>query len=255
MKKRKVAGPPPDKKGDDGAWEEHRESVGLQLISELAPKAKWDYVVRDESRRSFVAFLPNPVNLGRLDYFFKRIRDGTEWQQPSGHTGLMPRKTAWMVGPGCDCTYHYGGVGVKPQVFPSWMSDIMREYMPLCGFVHPSTWPNSCNLNLYENGSMSVGWHSDDEALFQGLHRDIRILSLSLGQRRKFRLKKNWPEGEEDPMDTLTLGNGALCTMEGMLQKHYLHCVPKEKEDLGPRINLTWRWIVKHAKDCACCHA
>ena len=24
--------------------------------------------------------------------------------------------------------------------------------------------PDSCNVNLYEDGSNSVGWHSDDEA-------------------------------------------------------------------------------------------
>ena len=29
-------------------------------------------------------------------------------------------------------------------------------------------WPDSCNLNLYESGDHSVGWHSDDEFLFQG---------------------------------------------------------------------------------------
>ena len=29
-------------------------------------------------------------------------------------------------------------------------------------------WPDSCNLNLYESGDHSVGWHSDGEFLFQG---------------------------------------------------------------------------------------
>jgi len=40
--------------------------------------------------------------------------------------------------------------------------------------------------------------------------------------------------------------------MEGMLQKHYQHRVPKENENLGPRINLTWRWIARHNSKCPC---
>merc|ERR1712060_614764 len=113
----------------------------------------------------------------------------------------------------------------------------MNVYMPYCGFVDPATWPDSCNANLYENGSQAVGWHSDDEPLFQGLRQDIRILSLSLGQRRTFVIRKNWPEDGEVSSYKMFLGNGALCTMEGMLQKHFQHRVPKEREDLGPRIN------------------
>ena len=33
----------------------------------------------------------------------------------------------------------------------------------------PEDWPDSCNLNLYTDGGMSVGWHADDEALFDAL--------------------------------------------------------------------------------------
>lgn len=252
QRKKKSPGPPPERLGEDGAWEKSRQVQQLQLVSELAPKhAKWDYRLMDESRRCFAAFHPSPVNHDCLNNLFHTIKNGTEWLQPKGPLGVIPRKTAWMVAPGCECPYNYGGIEVKAQVFPTWMFEVMRIYMPLCGFAEQSKWPNSCNLNLYENGSQSVGWHADDEALFQGLRNDIRILSLSLGQRRKFRLKKTWPqEGEEPDCHTFMLSSGMLCTMEGMVQKHYQHCVPKEKEDLGPRINLTWRWIVKHHKVC-----
>eukprot|EP00419_Tripos_fusus_P030741 CAMPEP_0172768436 /NCGR_PEP_ID=MMETSP1074-20121228/184745_1 /TAXON_ID=2916 /ORGANISM="Ceratium fusus, Strain PA161109" /LENGTH=173 /DNA_ID=CAMNT_0013603837 /DNA_START=1 /DNA_END=519 /DNA_ORIENTATION=- len=39
-------------------------------------------------------------------------------------------------------------------------------------------------------------------------------------------------------------------TMEGMVQKHYMHRVPKEDNIEGPRINLTWRWVVRHRPRC-----
>merc|ERR1712039_78078 len=89
-----------------------------------------------------------------------------------------------------------------------WMIEVMAHYMPHCGFSDPAEWPNSCNVNLYEDGTQSVGWHADDEDLFQGLSKDIRILSVSLGQRRKFDLVKMWPAEDEKPTERLHLHHG-----------------------------------------------
>ncbi|CAE8627369.1 unnamed protein product [Polarella glacialis] len=155
-----------------------------------------------------------------------------------------------MVAQGCACTYKYGRIEVEPQVYPPWMLQLMSQIMPLCGLPDQSTWPNSCNLNLYEDGGMSVGWHSDDEKVFQGKFNDIAILSLSLGVKRKFELRANWPEEGERPVRMIHLGDGDICTMEGMVQKHYQHRVPKEGNVQGPRINLTWRWVVLHNPQC-----
>merc|ERR1711972_294518 len=107
-----------------------------------------------------------------------RIRDGTPWMQPEGPLGPLPRKTCWMVSKGCTCSYRYGGIQVAPQEFPPWMTEVMRAVMPLCGLQQEDTWPNSCNLNLYDDGGMSVGWHADDERLFQARFVDCRIISL-----------------------------------------------------------------------------
>merc|ERR1711862_820467 len=168
--------------------------------------------------------------------------------------GPIPRKTAWMVAPGgCSCTYRYGRIEVEPQVYPPWMIQLMQLIMPLAGCNDMACWPNSCNLNLYEDGGMSVGWHSDDESLFQGKFQDIRIISFSLGVQRKFEIRANWPEQGEQPVRTIMLGDGDLCTMEGMLQKHFQHRVPKEGNVEGERINLTWRWIMKHTPRCPAC--
>mmetsp|Transcript_88524 Transcript_88524/g.162277 ORF Transcript_88524/g.162277 Transcript_88524/m.162277 type:complete len:147 (+) Transcript_88524:3-443(+) len=130
------------------------------------------------------------------------------------------------------------------------MTELMQATMPGCGLSEPSSWPDSCNLNLYEDGGMSVGWHADDEKLFQGKFCDIKIISLSLGAARKFELRKNWPEDNEEPVTQFLLGNGDLVTMEGMTQKHFQHRVPREEGIKEPRINLTWRWILKHTVHC-----
>mmetsp|Transcript_117461 Transcript_117461/g.332349 ORF Transcript_117461/g.332349 Transcript_117461/m.332349 type:complete len:163 (+) Transcript_117461:3-491(+) len=155
-----------------------------------------------------------------------------------------------MVGQNCTCSYRYGRIEVKPAVFPSWMVSLMQWVMPCCGIIQSNEWPNSCNLNLYEGGGMSVGWHADDEQLFQGKVGDCRIISLSFGAKRNFEFRLNWPDPGARSTFRLPLGAGDLCTMEGMCQKHGQHRVPREDNVEGYRINLTWRWIVQHSRGC-----
>eukprot|EP00933_Yihiella_yeosuensis_P084146 TRINITY_DN9853_c0_g2_i3.p1 TRINITY_DN9853_c0_g2~~TRINITY_DN9853_c0_g2_i3.p1 ORF type:complete len:1384 (+),score=377.24 TRINITY_DN9853_c0_g2_i3:241-4152(+) len=237
----------PEKFGD--TWEEPRQQTGLKLIGELAPPGtRWRYLLMDESRRSFAAYMPSPFNDMQCADFFEKVKDGTNWKQPEGTHGLVPRKTAWMAKKGCNCTYKYGGLSVEPQEFPPFMDELLRMCMHYCG-INQQDWPDSCNLNLYEDGGMSVGWHSDDEVLFQGKFYDIRIISLSFGQTRKFELRVNHPEEGEKALKKISLSSGDLMTMEGMTQKHYQHRVPKEQCE-GPRINLTWRWVLKHSPKC-----
>jgi len=255
--KRKAGGRPgPDQKPEKlagDAWEEHREQTGLQLLGDLdtPPGARWVYLLKDESRRSFVGYLRCPLARNQVWSYFETIRDGVDWKEPFNQQGeKIPRKTGWMVSEGCECPYRYGGIEVEPEEFPPWMVELMSVLMPYCGLQQQADWPNSCNLNLYEDGGMSVGWHSDDERLFQGRFQDIRIISFSLGARRQFQLRMNFPEEGENASTKLNLGDGDLLTMEGMVQKHFQHRVPKEDAISEPRINLTWRWVVRHVPQC-----
>merc|ERR1740121_138556 len=244
---------PPKLAGE--AWEEPREKGGLKLVADgpaLAPAssgATWVYHVADESRRSFAGHLRGALSAAACEDYFARIRDGASWQQPEGPMGPMPRKTCWMVSGGCSCTYRYGGIEVPPTEFPAWMTELMGVVMPMCG-LQREQWPGACNLNLYEDGGMSVGWHADDERLFQGRHRDCQIVSLSLGAKRTFELRLNFPEEGEHGFWRVPLGSGDLLTMEGMTQKHFQHRVPREENVRAPRINLTWRHVLKHAPSC-----
>jgi len=243
--------PPQPEKYSAELWERPRQELGLKLIGEEAMEGlQWQYVLSDDNRRSFAAFHACPFNQETTQEFFCTVRDEVNWLQPEGPNGPIPRKTAWFVAPGCTCSYRYGSIEVPPQEYPPWMITLMSQVMPFFGYNDLQEWPNACNVNLYEDGGMSVGWHSDDERIFQGKFQDVRILSLSLGARRKFELRINWPEQNERPIRTMMLGDGDLCTMEGMTQKHFQHRVPKEGGSHGPRINLTWRWAVKHAPRC-----
>ena len=96
-------------------------------------------------------------------------------------------------------------------------------------------WPNSCNANLYQTGEAGIGWHSDNEAIFGPTSQESLIISLSLGQSRRFQIRR---KKEQLAWETW-LHNGDLLTMEGLFQNHYEHQVPKESGVNEPRVNLT----------------
>merc|ERR1712137_780518 len=147
---------------------------------------QWTYPLKDESRRSYVGHLRSPMTEDQCSAWFKIVVEGTEWQKLMASSGGVSRKTAWLVEPGCSCAYRYGVFHVNGKQFPPWMLEMMEITMPHFNLMHRSQWPNSCNLNLYDDGTSSVGWHADDEQLFNAKHQDVRILSLSLGVPRKF---------------------------------------------------------------------
>jgi len=179
-------------------WEVPKQNIGLQLIKDRADMYNWQYPFWDDSRRSFAGLLRSPWTPQQCSQFYTMIQNGTNWIQPVGEKGPMPRKTAWLVRKGCECSYSYGPFEVPPAEFPPWMVQLMSEVMPFCGFTSIGEWPDCCNLNLYTDGASTVGWHSDDEALFQGRYQDITIISMSLGVPRTFELRYLYPEEHEE---------------------------------------------------------
>mmetsp|Transcript_89620 Transcript_89620/g.254031 ORF Transcript_89620/g.254031 Transcript_89620/m.254031 type:complete len:333 (+) Transcript_89620:1-999(+) len=234
---------------EDG--EASRHDVGLKLIKEIAPRGtSWEYPVENDQWCCYAGYLPKALETPVADRLFDIVKKGTPWTQPSGRWGPLPLRTAWMTQSPCTCRYGYGGAEVAPAHYPEWMKEVMEACMPLCGLTKPSQWPNSCNLNMYVDGQHSVGWHADNESLFQGRVQDCCIISLSLGQTRLFELKYRKDQ------HSLSLGNGDLCTMEGLTQKYYQHRVGKDhRRSVGPRINLTWRWVVQHNPGCTLAQA
>lgn len=97
---------------------------------------------------------------------------------------------------------------------------------------------NSCLLNLYHDGSEGMAWHSDAEV---DLKKDGAIGSLSLGAERKFSFKHKQSGGKVD----LLLEHGSLLVMKGKTQTHWLHRLPPSKQITAPRVNLTFRTIVR----------
>ncbi|HEU4497214.1 MAG TPA: alpha-ketoglutarate-dependent dioxygenase AlkB [Flavobacterium sp.] len=97
---------------------------------------------------------------------------------------------------------------------------------------------NSCLLNLYHSGQEGMAWHSDGE---KDLKKNGAIASLSFGAARKFAFKHK----QTKETASIILEPGSLLVMKDVTQTYWLHRLPPTKLVTEPRINLTFRTIVR----------
>lgn len=169
------------------------------------------------------ALLPTDL----ADHYFAELRDKSAWQQrPAAFGHLQPRLTASYGDDGI--TYRYSGTENVALPWTATLLEIKRKIEAVQGEY------NYCLLNRYRSGSDSVGWHADDEPGMGNV-----IGSLSLGATRMFRIRHNVTRQTK----TFPAGNGTLIIMAGTMQQFWKHAVPKTKENVGERINLTFRQI------------
>ena len=93
-------------------------------------------------------------------------------------------------------------------------------------------------LNLYHDGNEGVAWHSDDE---KSLGNNPIIASLSFGAERKFSFRHK----QTKQTVSLTLEHGSLLLMKDKTQINWLHSLPTSSKIYQPRINLTFRTIIR----------
>jgi len=213
------------------------------------------FAIWEPSYHSCARHIKYGVDPKLLQQWWKRIMDGCNWVNPSVTRRTIPRVVSWFTCEGCSCVYKYSGAVSDPVSFPRWLRDIAKLIMNVLGFDRTLHAPTCCNINLYRNGSDCVGWHSDDEQLFGGMQENKVILSLSLGQPRSFQMRlKHKPGSGElnlNPVTTTVLEHGDILTMEGHFQRFYEHRLPPEPNRNQPRVNLTFRWIVRHNLGCS----
>ena len=169
------------------------------------------------------AFLPP----AQADAYFVELRDTAAWEQKKGSFGhRQPRLTASYGDEGL--TYLYSGTVNKALPWTPALLEIKRRIEAVQGRY------NYCLLNRYRSGADSVGLHADDEP---GMGNAIG--SLSLGATRTFRIRHSRTKETR----TFPVGHGTLIIMAGTMQQFWKHEVPKTQENVGERINLTYRWI------------
>ena len=146
---------------------------------------------------------------------------------------MQPRKICW-VADSADCSYTYSGLTLDPLIWPE---PLMKLKIRLESEFKVKL--NSCLCNLYRDGSDYMSYHADDE---KELGRTPSIFSISLGAARRFIFKH---KRDAKRMREFLLEPGSCLMMAGALQDHYKHALPKMLRIKEPRINLTFRYIVK----------
>lgn len=171
----------------------------------------------------------------RSKEIFDALKNSNIWTQPSinfgGNLIPIPRLNAWFGDSGK--SYTYSGIRLNPMPW----GDIMSEVKSKVEYITGNEF-NSALLNLYRDGNDSVSWHQDDEP---ELGDDPIIASLSFGGTRTFKLK-NIKTGEVRKFE---LENDSLLLMGSGIQKDWIHSIPKTKKLVSPRINITFRNIIK----------
>ncbi|OEU12068.1 hypothetical protein FRACYDRAFT_244294 [Fragilariopsis cylindrus CCMP1102] len=187
------------------------------------------------------------------------------WTSASYKNQLLLRKTAWYTfNKECVCEYGYSDTWQK-QIQSKEMINVLQEITEVVSsnLGQEEEELNCVNLNYYPSAG-GIGFHADDEYMFDGLNRNTKIISLSLcctttttstclhkpnnnyknknWGARKFQIKKrdnNKSESDDDDdnddknvVHEIILRHGDIVTMEGMFQKYYLHSIwPGDDDD------------------------
>lgn len=166
------------------------------------------------------------------DVLYNTLLEQTPWEQGTikifGKDLLEPRLKAWFG----TKAYTYSGITHQPSPFPTELEEVKQSIEKLTQQSF-----NSCLINLYRDGSDSMGWHQDNE---KELGKNPTIASLSLGAERVFHLKQIKLKSDSIK---LPLAHGSLLVMSEETQHFWKHQLPKTKKVSSPRINLTFRFI------------
>jgi alkylated DNA repair dioxygenase AlkB len=187
-----------------------------------------------------VALLPQWLGPQEAAATFAALHAAIPWETHRlrlfGREVDAPRLSCWIGDP--HTSYVYSGTRFEPHPWPPLLASLREHLQSACDARF-----NSVLANLYRDGRDSMGWHSDDEP---ELGEQPLIASLSLGAERRFRLRRRLPRTAKlSPADTvsLLLPPGSVLRMAGATQRLYRHDLPKTRAAVGPRINLTFRWI------------
>ncbi|WP_020405636.1 alpha-ketoglutarate-dependent dioxygenase AlkB [Hahella ganghwensis] len=157
------------------------------------------------------------------DRLFSQLRDMVPWDER-----MRARKTASY-----GVSYDYSGMTYPETGMLEELAEISEKISKTIGFL-----PNNCLLNYYPDGKSTMGYHSDSsEELLPGT--GVVIVSLGAERHIWYRLK-----ADQDITWRYLLKAGALLYMDNDIQKHWMHAIKKE-ENVGARISLTFRHIVK----------
>jgi alkylated DNA repair dioxygenase AlkB len=188
------------------------------------------------------AYAPRFLAKPEADRMLERLWRELDWSQKEirlfGRRLLQPRLVAWYGDP--EAVYSYSGLRLEPLPWHPLLLQLRERIQLFSGHRF-----NSVLANAYRDGRDSMGWHSDDE---RELGRNPVIASLSLGATRRFLLRPREVEpGVRRASLALAPGHGSLLLMQGDSQQRFQHALPRSRQAVGLRINLTYRLVSDQA--------
>ena len=169
------------------------------------------------------------------DFYFEYLLNEIPWKSDEalifGKLIETKRKVAWFGDESFE--YTYSGRTKRAEKWTPELLELKKKAEELTEETY-----NSCLLNLYHDGSEGMAYHSDGE---KDLQKNGAIASLTFGAERKFSFKHKSTKERID----IQLENGSLLVMKDETQSFWLHRLPPSKKIFAPRINLTFRSIVR----------
>lgn len=181
-----------------------------------------------------IMYYPAFFDKKEADEIYEELINCIPWQQDEitvyGKNHLQPRLTALYGNEGK--SYSYSNIKMEPHPWNLLLQKIKLKIESTTGTTFTTVL-----LNHYRDGKDSNGWHADNE---KELGINPTIASLSFGAERNFQLKHN---SNKELRKSIILEHGSLLLMKGSTQHFWKHQIPKTAKPIGPRINLTFRFI------------
>ena len=149
----------------------------------------------------WIRYWKNFLAAPEAERLFETLRRDVPWQQFRNGLWIFPRLTAFVADAGV--VYRYSGVKHAGAGWTSTLLDVRRRVEQVSGTTF-----NGVLLNLYRDGSDSMGRHADAEAV---LGPNPLVASVSLGAARTFLLRHTATKEKR----ALELTHGSLLLMGG----------------------------------------
>ncbi len=183
-----------------------------------------------------IGYFPDFLCVADADRLLHLLTDKVSWNKTKvkmfGKVFVCRRLVAFYGDP--EAIYNYSGISHTPLPWLPELMQLKQAIEKMSGYFF-----NSALLNLYRDGSDSMGWHRDNEP---ELGTNPVIASVSLGSTRRFVMR----HGHQPSVSKLELNmtHGSLLLMYGETQHLWRHAVPKTNKIVAPRLNLTYRKIL-----------
>lgn len=210
-----------------------------KVQSETARKPARSFALgeTDLGSGSIIIVKPKAFRHDDSQKLYKSLKEEISWLHKEitvyGKKIMQPRQVAYMASD-TSLSYTYSHTKLQPEAWHPQVAQVKSELEAIAGVEF-----NSCLLNLYRDGNDHMGWHSDNEKLYGD---DPTIGSVSFGATRRFLLRSNQDHTDKWSYD---LCSGDVLIMKGSTQQHWTHSIPKMTRVAQPRINLTFRQIVR----------